>query len=154
MRPRDEDPPVAWAEVAERVRQVAAACADGNLVLVRVADAAMEVEVRRSGAAGVPRLAGPAAEPEAEEHGPSSNGAVAREPEPEVLTADVVGIVRLSRPAVGEGTVLAAERELAYVESLGIRNPVHSRGTGRVVKVFVDDGQAVDYGQPLFAIER
>jgi acetyl-CoA carboxylase biotin carboxyl carrier protein len=154
MPPRDEDPPAVWAEVAERVRQVAAACADGDLLRVRVADAEMEIEVRRSAAVSVRLPAGPDAEPEAWEQGPSSNGVVAREPEPEVLTADVVGVVRLSRPAVAAGTVLAGERELAYVESLGIRNPVHSRGTGRVVKVFVDDGQAVDYGQPLFAIER
>jgi acetyl-CoA carboxylase biotin carboxyl carrier protein len=154
MRPRDEDLPAQWAEVADRVRQVAAACADGNLLRVRVADAEMEIEVRRTGAASVAPRPGPTAEPETGEQGPSTNGSVARAPEPELLTADVVGVVRLSRPAVAEGTVLAGERELAYVESLGIRNPVYSRGTGRVVKVYVDDGQAVDYGQPLFAIER
>lgn len=153
MPPRDEDPPVLWAQVAERVREVAAACAQGALVRVRVEDANVEIEVRRSGMPAAVPVPPPAAETEAEQ-GPSSNGLVAREPEPEMLTADVVGVVRLSRPAVAQGTVLAGERELAYVESLGIRNPVHSRGTGRVVKVFVDDGQAVDYGQPLFAIER
>ncbi len=46
------------------------------------------------------------------------------------------------------------DRELAYVETLGIRNPVRSRGPGRVAMIYVTDGQPVEYGQPLFAIER
>ncbi|MBD5632976.1 MAG: acetyl-CoA carboxylase biotin carboxyl carrier protein, partial [Candidatus Eremiobacteraeota bacterium] len=60
---------------------------------------------------------------------------------------------RLSRPSVSEGTVLAEDRELAYVESLGIRNPVRSGGPGRICAVYVSDGEPVGYGQPLFAIE-
>jgi biotin carboxyl carrier protein len=142
-----------WAEIAQRVRDIAATCADSGLVRVRVADADMEIDVRRRGSPS-PLPQARAQSERAIEETPSSNGAVNGAPEPDVLTADVVGIVRLSRPAVHEGALLASERELAYVESLGIRNPVRSRGTGRVLRIFVDDGQAVDYGQPLFAIER
>ena len=72
----------------------------------------------------------------------------------EVVASDVVGIVRLLRPAIGEGQELDGDRELAYVETLGIRNPVRSRGGGRVSTVFVSEGQPVEYGQPLFAIDR
>jgi biotin carboxyl carrier protein len=54
---------------------------------------------------------------------------------------------------VARGTSLPEDRELAYVESLGIRNPVRSGGPGRVAAVYVSDGEAVGYGQPLFAIE-
>jgi biotin carboxyl carrier protein len=56
-------------------------------------------------------------------------------------------------PAVVAGSVVGEDRELAYVESLGIRNPVRSGGPGRVADVFVNDGEAVEYGQPLFSIE-
>jgi biotin carboxyl carrier protein len=55
---------------------------------------------------------------------------------------------------VGAGTQVEANRELAYVESLGVRNPITSGGPGRVVKVLVSDGQPVEYGQALFALER
>jgi len=72
----------------------------------------------------------------------------------DVVVSDVVGVVRLLRPLVAEGQALEGDRELAYVESLGIRNPVRSRGGGRVTAVFVTEGQPVEYGQPLFAIER
>jgi biotin carboxyl carrier protein len=37
---------------------------------------------------------------------------------------------------------------------LGIRNAVRSRGAGRVAMIYITDGQPVEYGQPLFAIER
>ncbi|GAC1660144.1 MAG: hypothetical protein NVS4B13_07990 [Candidatus Elarobacter sp.] len=72
----------------------------------------------------------------------------------DVVASDVVGIVRLVRPAIAEGQELDGDRELAYIETLGIRNPVRSRGGGRVSTVFVHEGQPVEYGQPLFAIER
>ncbi|MFN2528727.1 MAG: acetyl-CoA carboxylase biotin carboxyl carrier protein subunit [Candidatus Baltobacteraceae bacterium] len=72
----------------------------------------------------------------------------------EMIKADLVGIAYLSKPAAIEGGLLDGDRELAYVEALGIRNPVRSRGAGRVVAVLITEGQPVEYGQPLFEIER
>ena len=72
----------------------------------------------------------------------------------DAILADVVGVIRFLRPPVGEGMAIDGDRELAYVETLGIRNPVRSRGPGRVAMIYVTDGQPVEYGQPLFAIER
>jgi acetyl-CoA carboxylase biotin carboxyl carrier protein len=85
---------------------------------------------------------------------PSGNGVVARAQDGVLLRSDVVGIVHFSHPSVAEGSVVGEERELAYVESLGIRNPVSSGGAGRIVRVFVHDGEPVEYAQPLFSIER
>lgn len=70
------------------------------------------------------------------------------------LSADLVGIVRLSRPTTVVGETLAGDRELAFVEALGIRNPVRSRGAGRIVAIPIRDGQVVEYGQTLFEIDR
>jgi biotin carboxyl carrier protein len=50
--------------------------------------------------------------------------------------------------------MLESDRELAYVDALGIRNPVRSLGGGRVVSVLCADGQPVEYGQVLFEIDR
>jgi acetyl-CoA carboxylase biotin carboxyl carrier protein len=108
--------------------------------------------VRRSASARAEAAVAPVPEPAAAS-APSSNGNANHEPAATVLRAEFVGIVRLSRPAVAAGSALAEDRELAYVESLGIRNPVRSGGPGRVRSVFVGDGEAVEYGQPLFAIE-
>jgi acetyl-CoA carboxylase biotin carboxyl carrier protein len=129
--------------IAERVRPLAQAFNDGGLTRLTVRDGEFEVEFRRApataSAAGAPSRSGNEAAP-------------ARAMD--AILADVVGIVRFLRPAVTEGMALEADRELAFVETLGIRNPVRSRGPGRIAMIYVTDGQPVEYGQPLFAIER
>lgn len=72
----------------------------------------------------------------------------------ETIASDLVGIFHFSRPAPAVGDLLESDRELAYVEALGIRNPVRSRGAGRIMTILRADGDAVEYGQPLFEIDR
>ncbi len=72
----------------------------------------------------------------------------------DLVKADLVGIFRFARPVPGEGDLLEADRELGYIEALGIRNPVRSHGAGRIVSVTRTDGDAVEYGQVLFEIDR
>jgi len=128
--------------VAQRSRALAGALVEHGFARVRVRDGELEIEVRRR----TPAVTAPAVSAEA-----------AAAPAPrraDVVTSDVVGIFRYLRPAVAEGAELDADRELAYVETLGIRNSVRSMGAGRVRDVLAADGQPVEYGQPLFAIER
>jgi acetyl/propionyl-CoA carboxylase alpha subunit len=70
------------------------------------------------------------------------------------IKADLVGIFHLTRPAIGEGDLLESDRELAFIEALGIRNPVRSLGPGRIVSVGKADGDPVEYGAVLFEIDR
>jgi biotin carboxyl carrier protein len=72
----------------------------------------------------------------------------------ETIKADLVGIFHLSRPASSEGDLLESDRELAFIEALGIRNPVRSRGAGRIVAIKRAEGDPVEYGQVLFEIDR
>jgi acetyl-CoA carboxylase biotin carboxyl carrier protein len=136
--------------IATRARALAGALAESGFARLRVRDGETEIELRRA-----PRTA-----PAAVAFAPTSlagepERATDRTPDPaEMVSSDVVGIVRLMRPAIAEGQLLEGDREIAYVETLGIRNPVRSRGGGRVSAVFVTDGQPVEYGQPLFTIER
>ena len=133
--------------IATRARALAGALAESGFARLRVRDGETEIELRRSvssGPAPVPYAAPPVAEPVV----------IVVERKPDVVASDVVGIVRLLRPPVTEGQDLVEDRELAFVETLGIRNPVRSRGAGRVSSVLVTEGQPVEYGQPLFTIER
>ena len=132
--------------IATRARALAGALIEAGFARLRIRAGDTEIELRRA-----PRVAGvaaalpaPAAEPEEKpvEH------------HEDIIASDVVGILRHVRPPIAEGQDLETDRELASVETLGIRNPVRSRGGGRVVTVFVTEGQPVEYGQPLFAIER
>jgi biotin carboxyl carrier protein len=147
--------PVDWDQTLERARSAAEFCASAGLTRFRIDEDDLAIEVRRSlrhvrpVAPAVPGEGGTA-------NGvhPASNGATPVSEKPKTtLKAEFVGIVRLSRPTVVQGSIVSEDRELAYVEALGIRNPVRSGGSGRVAEVFVSDGQAVEYGQPLFSIE-
>ena len=146
---------VDWDETLERVRGAAEFCAAAGLARFRVEEEGLAIDIRRT--------PGPALvfEPEPAQDGSLAGGAAVSnralahvEPPAAVLRAEFVGVVRLSRPSVHEGSVLPEDRELAYVESLGIRNPIRSGGPGRIAQVFVTDGEAVEFGQPLFAIEK
>jgi biotin carboxyl carrier protein len=132
--------------IASRVRPLAEAMMQSGLESIRVADAEVEIELVRRNAAG---LHTQAREPDA-----LADGAMGATPAYDVLTSDVVGRVRFLRPPVTAGTVVEDDRELAFVEALGIRNPIRSRGRGRVAVVYVEEGQVVDYGAPLFALDR
>ena len=72
----------------------------------------------------------------------------------DAIKADLVGIFHYSRPAPAEGEQLEGDRELAYIEALGIRNPVRSLGPGKIVTIKRSDGDPVEYGQVLFEIDR
>ncbi len=137
----DEQQP---AELVARVRELAQAFLETDLVRLRIEDDREDaIEFRRR-----PKPV-PSAQP-SQPHGPAV-------PEPANLhpiKADLVGVFRLSRPNVAEGDVLDGDRELAYVDALGIRNPVRSLGGGRIASVLCQDGQPVEYGQVLFEIDR
>jgi len=133
--------------IAARTRALAGALSAAGFARLRVREGDTEIEIRRAA-----RPAAPAddAAPAAAADGFGARG----ERRDDLVTSDVVGVVRLARPHVSDGQQLDGDRELAYVETLGIRNPVRSHGAGRVTAVFVTEGQPVEYGQPLFAIER
>jgi len=129
--------------IEAQIRQLAKTLVREGLQALRVADGDVEIELSRSAT----ESASP--EPHEAEKTMDPQG-----PDYDVLISDVVGRVRFLRPPVTAGMPVDADRELAFVEALGIRNPVRSRGSGRVAVVYVEEGQAVDYGAPLFAIDR
>jgi acetyl-CoA carboxylase biotin carboxyl carrier protein len=145
---------VQWEEVVARVREAASVCAGGELVRLRIDEPSFGCEIRRTPVGKREQAAEPAPLSHASEAVASNGAAPAVHAESAtVLKAENVGVIRLSRPAVSEGGRVPGVREVAYVESLGIRNPIRTSGPGTIAKIFVQDGQAVDYGQPLFAIE-
>lgn len=126
--------------IAERVRLLAEAFREGGLVRLAVRSGEFELELTR------------AARSSRETHADGPGERAARTTE--AIVADVVGTVHFLQPPVVEGQSIESDRDLAFVETLGIRNPVRVRGPGRIAAVYVDDGQPVEFGQPLFAIER
>ncbi len=129
--------------VVERVRSLVVAFLDTDLVRLRIERDGGHVELRR-------RAASRPAAAESEE----PQGQAAPPENVDAIKSDLVGIFRFSRPLAVSGEMVDSDRELAYVEALGIRNPVRSLGSGRLVSVCCEDGQPVEYGQTLFEIQR
>ena len=58
-----------------------------------------------------------------------------------------------AEPFVGVGTQVKVGQRLCIVEAMKILNEIECDHAGTITKVLVEDGQAVEYGQPLFVIE-
>ena len=56
-------------------------------------------------------------------------------------------------PFVDVGSPVKAGQVVCIIEAMKIMNEVESEYTGKVVSVLVENGQPVEYGEPLFEIE-
>lgn len=57
-----------------------------------------------------------------------------------------------SEPFVKVGAFVETGQTLCIVEAMKLMNEIESDESGEVVRVFVENGQPVEYGQPLFGI--
>ncbi len=56
-------------------------------------------------------------------------------------------------PFVEEGDIVSKGQVLCIIEALKVMNEIESDIDGKVVKILVENGQPVEYGQELFYIE-
>ncbi|RMD46331.1 MAG: acetyl-CoA carboxylase biotin carboxyl carrier protein [Aquificota bacterium] len=57
-------------------------------------------------------------------------------------------------PFVEEGDIVSKGQVLCIIEALKVMNEIESDINGKIVKILVENGQPVDYGQELFYIEQ
>ena len=74
------------------------------------------------------------------------------------ITSPLVGLFRAgmkpdARPLCGVGDIVREGQVLCAVEALNVFNEVEAPAAGRLVAIYASDGQPVEYGQPLLAIE-
>ena len=72
----------------------------------------------------------------------------------DVISAGVVGIFTPARDVPQPGERVAEDAVLGYIEALKLQHPVRSGGAGQLVAQVAEDGQAVDFGEPLFVVDR
>ena len=82
------------------------------------------------------------------------------EPEPigQVVKSPMVGtFYRASspgaKPMVEVGQTVKAGEGICIIEAMKIMNEIESDHSGTITKVLVENGQAVEFGQPLFIVE-
>ena len=56
-------------------------------------------------------------------------------------------------PFVREGDLVDEGQVVCIIEAMKLMNEIEAKVAGRVAKILVDNGQPVEYGQPMFLIE-
>ncbi|PYS99667.1 MAG: acetyl-CoA carboxylase biotin carboxyl carrier protein [Acidobacteria bacterium] len=92
-----------------------------------------------------------------------TDAAVAASADPDAdlfkITSPIVGTFYRSPgpdkdPYVKEGSQITAESVVCIVEAMKLMNEIQAETSGEVVKIYVENGQPVEYGQPLFGIKK
>jgi acetyl-CoA carboxylase biotin carboxyl carrier protein len=75
------------------------------------------------------------------------------------ITSPIVGTFYRSpapdKPSyVSEGTNVSPETVVCIVEAMKLMNEIQAETSGEIVKIYVENGAPVEYGQPLFGIRK
>ena len=147
----------------ELVRQLAELLDTTHLTEIEVEDGDRKIRVARKAAAAAPApvayapapapVAAPAASPPVVEvGGPSApNHANA-------VRSPMVGTVYLAaepgaKPFIAVGQTVGAGDTLLIVEAMKVMNPITAPSAGTVKAILVDNGQPIEFDQPLVVVE-
>ena len=77
----------------------------------------------------------------------------------QVVKSPLVGIFHASalqdtEPFVNLGDIIESGQQLGMIEAMKLMNEVLSDFSGKIVDILVQNGQQVQFGQPLFVIEE
>jgi acetyl-CoA carboxylase biotin carboxyl carrier protein len=106
--------------------------------------------------AAVPEAAVPAARPLA---GPAAAPALEEGVELAIVKSPIVGTFYRAaepgaRPFVEVGTMVRKGQVLCIIEAMKLMNEINAEYDGEVVACYVENGQAVQFGERLFAVKR
>jgi acetyl-CoA carboxylase biotin carboxyl carrier protein len=142
----------------ELVKKLAAMLDENDLSEIEVEDNGRRIVVKRKLAAPAAAPAAPAPAPPA----PSPAAAPAAEPsaggDPAAVKSPMVGTVYLSAepgapPFAAEGARVAEGDTLLIIEAMKVMNPITAPRAGTVRKTLVQDGQPVEFDQPLVILD-
>jgi acetyl-CoA carboxylase biotin carboxyl carrier protein len=76
-----------------------------------------------------------------------------------IITSPIVGTFYRSsspdaEPFIKIGSQVEPESVVCIIEAMKLMNEIQAETTGEVVKIYVENGQPVEYGQPLFGIRK
>ncbi len=74
------------------------------------------------------------------------------------VTSPIVGTFYRSSspdkpPYVDMGDIVKKGQVLCIIEAMKLMNEIESETAGKIVQILVENGQPVEYGQPLFVVE-
>ena len=148
---------------AELVRQLAELLTENELTEIEVEDGDRRIAVKRQPIVAQAALAAapppaPAPAPAAPPPPAAPAAEVSPANHPGAVKSPMVGTVYLSgepgaRPFVTPGGPVAEGDTLVIIEAMKVMNPITAPRSGTVRQVLVQDGQPVEFDQPLLILE-
>jgi len=140
----------------DMIRELAALLSETGLTEIEVDQNGMRVRVARTAAV---QSVGVAPAPMAAAPAPAADsGAAPTDSLAGAVTSPMVGTAYVSpEPGaaafVQEGDTVSKGQTLLIVEAMKTMNPIPAPRAGKVTRVLVNDGQPVEFGEPLLVIE-
>lgn len=154
----------------EELRELIALLRENGLAELELENSGFRVRLRRESAASESSgyapppapVPAPAASAPAPVHAPAHPGtqattAAAQDQDLHIIPSPIVGTFYRSPsptadPFVKIGSNVEPESVVCIIEAMKLMNEIQAEATGEVVKIYVENGQPVEYGQPLFGI--
>lgn len=161
----------------KEIKELIKVIQDTDITEVHLESDGVKVAIRKGGTAPVMMAptpvitqvvteAAPAPAPAVAAEQPAAAPAPAVSPAPEVCKANTVEIVSPmvgtfyrspapdAPPFVEVGSMVTEGQTVCIIEAMKLMNEIEAEVSGKVVAVLVENGQPVEYGQPLFLIEK
>jgi acetyl-CoA carboxylase biotin carboxyl carrier protein len=158
----------------EELRELIALLRDNGLAELELENEGFRVRLRRESAAGsssvadvpqhvsapVPAAPAPAPPPASGPTHPGTHASTeaSHDQDLHIIPSPIVGtFYRSPSPSadafVKIGSNVEAETVVCIIEAMKLMNEIQAETSGEVVKIYVENGQPVEYGQPLFGIK-
>ena len=149
----------------DEIKQILALVKEHELAEFELAHQDFKIRIRKDSAVVVSALPAPVAAPVSVAAAPAVPAAAAAAPPPAAVEGDELAVV--TSPIVGTfyaspepgaksfaqvGDVVRKGQVLCIIEAMKLMNEIESEYDGEIVKVFVENGKPVQYGERLFAI--
>ena len=142
------------------IKALIALMRDNGLVELEIEDKKGKVRLVRGGDIAAPPIRQPAVRqaPGRRPAARSSSQEVELGENQVLITSPMVGTFYRAPspeapPFVQEGDMVNQGQVLCIIEAMKMMNEIESEAAGRVLKIMVENGQPVEYGQPLIVIE-
>ena len=143
-----------------KVKKLIELLEESQVAEIEIHEGEESVRISRASSVTPTVIAAPAAAPAASETPPPAAANMpqrAREPEGHVIRSPMVGTFYRApspgaKPFVVEGQSVSDGETLCIIEAMKILNQIESDKTGKVVEILVENGQPVEYNEPLFVI--
>ena len=138
----------------EKLRELIALMDEHGLTEISLSQGDQSWKLRRGGAEAVPMVTAAPPPPQADGGGDTPPD----EPTYPTIDSPTVGTFYSAPspddpPFVKVGQAVSADSVVCIVEAMKVFNQIQAETAGTIVEVLVEDGDAVEFGQPLFRIQ-